>query len=133
MAEKDNNYMMVGTVTGKFHSSILITEGWFKGRLTPRRRWASYLRVNENVCKNIINRGTFALHGMDLIIPLKPVITTTKIVVDAIKVHQVQSQFDVSSILHPEGQKTTYARWKLMERTRHVKTRSTPLQHSLYL
>ena len=47
---------------------------------------------------------------MDLIIPLKPVITTTKIVVDAIKMYQVQSQFDVSSILHPEGQKTTYAR-----------------------
>ena len=31
------------------------------------------------------------------------------------------------------GKKTTYARWKLMERTRHVKTRSTVLQRSLYL
>ena len=68
---------------------------------------------------------------MALILPLKPAITTTKIVVGAIKVDQVQSQLEVSWILHPEGQKTTYARWKLMERTRHVKSRSTPLQQSL--
>ena len=36
-------------------------------RLTPRRRWASYPRVNENVCKNIINRGGVcaARHGFD--------------------------------------------------------------------
>ena len=71
------------------------------GRLTPRRRLASYPRVNENVCKNIINCEAFALHGMALIIPLKPDITTTKIVVGAIKLYQVQSQLEVSSILHP--------------------------------
>ena len=47
---------------------------------------------------------------MALILSLKPAITTTKIVVGAIKVYQVQLQVEVSSILHPEGQKTTYAR-----------------------
>ena len=47
---------------------------------------------------------------MALILPLKAAITTTKIVVGAIKVYQVQSQIEVSSILHSEGQKTTYAR-----------------------
>ena len=47
---------------------------------------------------------------MALILPLNPAITTTKIVVGAIKVYQVQSQLEVSSILHPEGQKTTNGR-----------------------
>ena len=41
------------------------------------------------------------LLGMALIILFKPVITTTKIVVGAIQVHRVQSQFEVGSILHP--------------------------------
>ena len=45
--------MMVDTVTGKV-SLFLIDKA---GRLTPRRRWASYPRVNENVCNNIINCG----------------------------------------------------------------------------
>ena len=36
--------------------------------------------------------GAFTLHGMTFRIPLKPVIPTTKIVVSAIKVYQVQSR-----------------------------------------
>ena len=62
---------MVGTVTGKFHSTILIKQGVLPhavdGRLTPRRRWASYPRVNENVCKNIINHEGVcaARHGFE--------------------------------------------------------------------
>ena len=47
---------------------------------------------------------------MALRIPLTPVITTTKIAVGATKVYQVQSQLKVTSILHPEWQKTTFAR-----------------------
>ena len=47
---------------------------------------------------------------MALRIPLKPVITTAKIVVGAIQVYQVQSELEFSSILHLEWHKTTYAR-----------------------